>query len=69
MLNNFIFLGQIPWTNIQVTFTDLLALLEVALCIYLIHKHRWTLGGLAHQAQLLKIYLATKKGQQLSLPM
>lgn len=61
-------LGQIPGTNIQITFTELLIVVELILLAYLFRNK---IGKLLHFRQtlhLIHLYLLTKKGQQLKLP-
>lgn len=60
-------LGQVPGTNFVITFTEV-----VGFCIltsFLWATHRKLLHkGLRQTARLLLIYLKTRKGRQLRLP-
>ncbi len=57
-------LGQIPGTDIQVTFLEIIGAFILVILAFLARKklvHSW------HKIQLLHLYLHTKKGQQLKL--
>ena len=68
MLNELLFLGQIPGTNIQITFSDYLFLVDIALVLLLLRKKHLLPHGLKHYWHYGRLYFSVKQGQQLSLP-
>ncbi len=75
IINEIIFLGQIPGTNFQITFPELLAVLDLALFLYLlrrrdiVHELRYYSRELKFYRLYWQVYLSTKKGWQLRLPL
>lgn len=71
MLNQLIFLGQIPGTNFYITFSEILVVLEVALVIFLFRKQRLVVKigrRLRFYELYLQVYLLTDRGKELRLP-
>lgn len=69
--NEILVLGQIPGTNFQITFDELLILTDVVLVIYLLRHRLGDIRTLPRRINYFRlyfsIYLSTRKGQQLSL--
>jgi hypothetical protein len=67
MLNEFIVLGLVPGTSLQITFSELLtaciALPLLAFCL----KQAQLIRRAQYTRLYISLYLSTKKGQQLSL--
>jgi hypothetical protein len=68
VINELLFLGQIPGTNFQITFNEMAALADIALLV-LIFRKRHFLRRANFFVHILRISLVIKKGQQLSLPL
>jgi hypothetical protein len=71
MLNEFLVLGRVPGTNFFITFNEMLLLLDVCLTVFLLHKKQILAKAtvwLNYYWLYAHLYLSTKKGQQLSLP-
>jgi hypothetical protein len=71
MLNQLIFLGQVPGTNFFITFTELLIVFEVALVVFLFRKKRLLvrIGRRIRFYELyLQVYLLTDRAKELRLP-
>jgi hypothetical protein len=67
MLDFLLVLGQIPGTNFQVSFEELITIyLAVGLAWY-VHHRRWTVADAQRAARLTRLYVSTKKGTQLKL--
>lgn len=70
-INQLVFLGQVPGTDFQITFTELLLAAELALVIFLFRKKPLLVKvGRRLKFYLLKleVYLLTDKGKELRLP-
>ena len=65
-------LGQIPGTNIQITFLDLVGFCLLLLVTLLVRKKHLKLGlspkSWTHAVRHWRSYLLVKKGTQLKLP-
>lgn len=57
-------LGQVPGTDIRITFWDLLVILILSIILW---RNRKTLLHPSYILHLIKIHLRTRKGQQLRL--
>lgn len=74
IVNEIIFLGQVPGTNFQVTFPELLAAFDILLILYLlrrrglVHELRYYWRELRFYQLYWQVYLSTKKGWHLRLP-
>ncbi len=64
MLNELIFLGRIPGTNLQLTFSELVGSVDLLVGLFLLRKHSAYLRDIS---AFIK-YLAIPKGTQLRLP-
>lgn len=62
-------LGQVPGTDIQITFLELLLATALAAAFLLYRKHLLKASTLNHLIHQLLLYLRTKRGQQLKLPL
>ncbi len=67
MINEIVVLGQIPGTNLQITFYEYLVLLPVAGLLVYAYRRHITLAGIERYWFYIKIYLTTRPGSQLSL--
>ena len=67
MLNEFLVLGQIPGTNLDITFNELMIVLDLIPLFWLLHLNRLSLDQIKRTPQILAIYLSTRKGHQLKL--
>lgn len=68
MLNEILVLGQVPGTNFQVTFNELLFVFDVLLLAVLLRKRVHIIQRLSYYRLYVHLYLSTRKGQQLRLP-
>jgi len=68
VLNEFIFLGHIPGTNLQLTFSEIVALVDIAVGVYFLRKYLVVPQSLKRHIKHLRLYLSLPKGTQLSLP-
>ena len=69
MLDDFLILGQVPGTNFQITFSELLLLLDAVLIFYLLRKHHLSpFEKIKWQYYYIRLYLSVEQGQQLRLP-
>ena len=72
MLNQLLVLGLVPGTNFQITFSDLMILVEMILIYYLLRHKLPHPQAIRKQLEYYRLYtylyLSTKKGRQLSLP-
>lgn len=71
MLNQLIFLGQVPGTNFVITFTEILVVVEMALVIFIFRKQRLMvrIGRRIRFYELyLQVYLLTDRAKELRLP-
>ena len=64
MLNELIFLGRIPGTNLQLTFNDLVALADLLIGLVVLRKHPVYFREVSGFIK----YLTIPKGTQLKLP-
>jgi hypothetical protein len=68
MLNEFLVLGLIPGTNIQITFNELLLVLDISLVVFLLHKKHKVFQGFGYYRLYIHLYFSARRGQQLKLP-
>jgi len=67
VLNYLIFLGRVPGTNFQITFNDLLFVLDLVLMLYLLRRRR-VVHELKYYWIYLHFYILSKKTRRLRLP-
>lgn len=67
MLNEFLLLGRVPWTNFQVTFTELVLILDISLVLFLLRKRHFITEA-KYFWLYLSLYISIKKGQLLKRP-
>ena len=67
MINNFMVLGQVPGTNFQLTFSEILLMIDIALVVYLIWRRRSMVENIKYQYMYLRLYFSVRRGQQLRL--
>jgi hypothetical protein len=67
MLNELLVLGQIPGTNFDITFNQLMIVSDVALLIFLLRKWSFSLAKIRAQIYYFRLYLSLKHSRQLSL--
>lgn len=65
MLNEFIVLGQIPGTNLQITFSEMMLMLDIALVVALIHKKRFVMNRVKYLVLYAHLYFAVRRSHQL----
>jgi hypothetical protein len=65
MLNFFLVLGQIPGTDFQLTFTDMLCVVLFGLCTYLVRRHRVELRTTYFHLKLSVLLTQSHISQQL----
>ncbi len=68
MLDFLLVLGQIPGTSYQVSFEELMTTCLTVGIIWYAHKKRWTVADAKRPVHLVRVYLSTKRGAQLKLP-
>ncbi|HET9722043.1 MAG TPA: hypothetical protein VFP32_03380 [Candidatus Saccharimonadales bacterium] len=72
MLNELLVLGLIPGTNLQITFSEMLILVEIVMVAFLFRIHhlnrRSLTAKLTYFTHHWRIYAFVKKGTQLNLP-
>lgn len=69
MLGFLLVLGQIPGTNFQITFSELLILLLLAIVIWEARRMNLHLKDVKKLPAYLKFHLLIRKGAQLKLPL
>ena len=67
MLNELLVLGQIPGTNFEITFNQLLIVFDVTLLIVMIRKWDFSLSSIKTRYFYYRLYLSIKFSRQLSL--
>jgi hypothetical protein len=65
MLNDFLVLGQVPGTNFQITFSEMLVALDIALLAILVIKKLPALKKLKHPIAYFYLFFMTRGSQQL----
>ena len=67
MINEFLVLGQIPGTNIQITFNEFLLLLDIGLIILLARKYLPLFNRIRRAYYFASLYIYFKRGQRVKL--
>ncbi len=67
MINELLVLGQIPGTNIQITFNEFLILLDVAVIILLSRKYLPQFSRIRRAYYLVSLYIYYKRSQRIKL--
>jgi hypothetical protein len=65
MLNSILVLGQIPGTNLQLSFTDILCVVLLMLCACLAHLHRKEIRAVYFRLKLTRLLVRENILQQL----
>ena len=65
MINEFLVLGQVPGTNFQLTFNELLMLLDISVLAYFVWRNHWV-EPIKYQFLYWRLYIRSKKGHQLN---
>lgn len=68
MLNEFLVLGQVPGTNLQITFTELMLLFDIALILLMLEKKLDMRKQVSYYWIYIHFYFLAKKSQHLRLP-
>ena len=68
MLNQFLVLGLIPGTNLQITFSDLWLLLDFALIYYLLSRHGYSFARLQDRFNYYRLYFSVWRNLQFNFP-
>jgi hypothetical protein len=67
MINELLVLGQIPGTNIQITFNEFLMILDLVVIIVLTHKHLPQFDRIRRAYYLVSLYIYFKRSQRIKL--
>jgi len=67
MFNELLVLGQIPGTNIQITFNEFLIMLDLAAIIVLTRKHLPQFYRIRRAYHLAVLYIYFKRSQRIKL--
>ncbi len=67
MLDFLLVLGQIPGTNFQITFSEMLVLVALVGVIYVVRKEHFLVNGISWMPKYIKLYTGSQKSNQLSL--
>jgi hypothetical protein len=67
MLNEILVLGQVPGTSYQITFNQMMIILDAALLVFLLRKWHFSLSKIRTQIFYFRLYLSVKRSRQLSL--
>lgn len=68
MLNEFLVLGQVPGTNFQITFTEMLLAAYACLAVYLFIKRQIVIKTFRYICIYIHFYILVKKTRYLRLP-
>ena len=67
MFNELLVLGQVPGTNIQITFNELLMLLDIGFMILIVHKYLPGFNKIRRLYYLASLYIFFKRSQRIKL--
>lgn len=67
MFNELLVLGLIPGTNFQITFSELLVVVELGLTLHLLRRHK-IIQEFKYYWIYIHFYILAKRSQQLRLP-
>ena len=68
MLNELLVLGQIPGTDLQITFSDLVLLFDLCLLYLLLVRRGYSFSRLRVRFYYVRLYFSVRHGRQLRLP-
>jgi hypothetical protein len=69
VLNYLIFLGQVPGTNLQITFNELMITLDVAALLVVLERYHHLSQKVSYYWIYLHFYLIAKKYRQFRMPL
>ncbi len=67
MFNELLVLGQVPGTNIQITFNELLMLLDISFMLLVIRKYLPGLNQIRRMYYMASLYIFFKRNQRIKL--